>query len=109
MVAKQTSLFGEERLPTLKQWREDKDITESRHKGNPESAKAHKRVAPFKMNTRERIYMRIVNSNGVTCEEIEREFHLKHQTASARISELKADKRIRADGTRNGYAILRAS
>jgi hypothetical protein len=39
------------------------------------------------------------NSNGMTCDEVERAYDLKHQTASARITELLKDGRIKPSGS----------
>lgn len=82
------------------------DICKNLHGGNEQSEAANRRVQPHKLTVREKIFAYIVGSDGVTCEEIERALMIKHQTASARISELKAEKKILTNGTRNGYAVL---
>lgn len=94
MPAKQASLFGEERLPTLKQWREDKDITESHHGGNPESVAAHKKVAPSKSETRRLIHLWALSrgEHGITADEAAEHFDCSHNHVAPRITELLADK-----------------
>jgi len=67
------------------------DICQNFHKGNRESFAAHAKIESSSEAMRWEIWKRIKDSTGMICEEIERELGLKHQTASARISELKRD------------------
>lgn len=76
----------------------ERDICERKHGGNQQSTAAHDRIKGNKWKDRQRILAHL--GNGKTCEEIEDELQLKHQTASARISELKRDGNIRQIGTR---------
>ena len=67
------------------------DICANRHGGNPESAAANERTQ--KERDRKRVLWAIVNAGarGATCDELERTLTLKHQTCSARCSELLRD------------------
>ena len=71
----------------------DKDICARRHKGSPESTGANKRIAPLKEGLRRKVYVFIslFGPQGASCEDVERGLGLKHQTASARVSELRRD------------------
>jgi hypothetical protein len=72
------------------------DICERNHGGNYNSASANKFIAPKKKSLQETIvdYITSKGKFGATCQEIERDLNLKHQTASARCSELKKEHRI---------------
>lgn len=77
------------------------DICSTKHGGSPTSTAAHRRLGPNRrMSMRERIAHMIMacGASGATCEEVELRFNMKHQTASARISELKRDLVIRDSG-----------
>jgi len=75
------------------------DICAKKHKGNYHSKAANTLIAPKKESIRERIFTLISQHPGLlTCEDIESILGLKHQTASARISELKRDNRITITG-----------
>ena len=77
------------------------DICRNRHKGNEQSVAANKKMAGIKTSYRYAIYAIIKKYHlGSTCEEVEFETGLPHQTASARISELKRDWLIEKVGTR---------
>lgn len=76
----------------------DFDVCASRHGGNPESAEAHESVKPSKTQLHRLILATL--GNGMTCEEIDRQLGLKHQTASARISELRAQDAVTIIGRR---------
>jgi hypothetical protein len=67
------------------------DICENNHGGNPESAAANERTQ--KDRDRKRVLWAIVNAGarGATCDELEHTLALKHQTCSARCSELLRD------------------
>jgi Fic family protein len=76
------------------------DITKNYHRGNLESADAYKKIRHTAASYRESIYKYIKLGGGLTCEEIEIMTGWKHQTVSARISELKRDGRIISIGKR---------
>lgn len=76
------------------------DICETRHGGNTESVAAHHSIVGCKTFLHQRILQSIRQSNGLTCDEIELMLNLSHQTASARISELKAIGKITKNGIR---------
>jgi predicted transcriptional regulator len=71
------------------------DICGSYHKGNTESREAHVSIERMKEAMRAKIAGRLKEvPAGRTCDEIETDLCLRHQTASARISELLASGRI---------------
>jgi predicted ArsR family transcriptional regulator len=76
------------------------DICENRHGGNEQSEAAHASIAPRAGTIRARVRAYIAAHPGATCEQVEIALGLKHQTASARLSELKRDGDIRVTGTR---------
>jgi DNA-binding HxlR family transcriptional regulator len=85
------------------------DICQSRHRGNPESVAANKLIDSFKNKDRVRIMAMLKYVGPLTCKELEVELQLKHQTCSARLSELKADGWvIKTGGRREGAAEVRA-
>jgi len=85
------------------------DICQSRHRGNPESVAANERVDWFKKNDCLRIREYLKFWGPRTCKELEVEMRMKHQTASARLSELKADGWVVKTGKRReGAAEVRA-
>jgi len=67
------------------------DVCQNRHKGNPESVEANDNAAPYKAAHRLLIEGLLVLAGpaGLTSEEVEERLGLTHQTASARLSELK--------------------
>lgn len=67
------------------------DVTENYHQGNAESVNANQIVQPKKSALRAEIYEWITSRGrfGATCFEVETSLGLKHQTASARMSEMK--------------------
>lgn len=75
------------------------DITRNYHGGNANSEAANDAVAPKKFGMREKIlfYLKF-HPEGKTCEQIEQELGMKHQSASARISELKMMQKIKVIG-----------
>lgn len=83
----QSSLFDSAPLP---------DVCRKRHKGNPESEAANRKIQSSKAHLQERIlnWIRCAGSNGATCKEISRGMGLAYTTASARLSELKQQGRI---------------
>ncbi len=72
------------------------DICENYHEGNANSRAANKFVAPKKVAMQRQIMDYITSRGrlGATCQEAERDLGLKHQTASARFSELKKEHKI---------------
>ena len=71
---------------------EDDDICRNYHGGNSESEDANEVVAPHKSIQRGNIF-RVIRQHmpeGIHCEKIEGLLHMKHQSASARIAELRA-------------------
>jgi hypothetical protein len=72
---------------------ESDDITSSHHGGNRCSEEANADVTPFK-STQRFMCLRLVaqySPHGISCDEIERVSGLKHQSAGARMTELKSD------------------
>lgn len=65
------------------------DPTADRHGGNPESQAAGASIEPEWIRRRVRRYVETRGYIGATCDEIEHALDLRHQTASARITELK--------------------
>ena len=76
------------------------DICANNHKGNPHSVAANAKIHVDKRPMREKIYDLIAHRQHPTCEEIEIALGLKHQSVSARISELKRAGRIIITGER---------
>jgi predicted HTH transcriptional regulator len=76
------------------------DICANRHQGNSMSVEANKITHKFKVSARNRILTAIKTSVGQTCEELESETLLSHQTCSARLSELRREGKIKIVGTR---------
>lgn len=75
-----------------------KDICANRHKGNPKSVAAHRKIRADKRSIRQKILDQIGLTPDITCEALEFMLLLKHQTCSARISELKRDGLIYISG-----------
>jgi predicted HTH transcriptional regulator len=76
------------------------DICRSRHQGNQFSEAANESISREKSKLCEQVYELIAQSHGLTCEDVEATLSLSHQTASARISELKKAGRVGVSGTR---------
>lgn len=78
----------------------DFDVCANRHGGNPQSEEAQRRHGKRRMSQKKRVYLYIHErgSDGATCEEIEQALGLRHQTCSARVSDLKRDGLIRETG-----------
>lgn len=68
------------------------DITAGHHGGNPESTAANTSIHADKTRIRTQIvaHIRTHRGHGATCDEVERDLGLSHQTASARITEATA-------------------
>lgn len=75
---------------------DDLDISFNKHGGNPESTAAHESVVPLKHALRTRVLLAIAGSgeNGLTSDDVESMLGLRHQSASARITELRAGNMI---------------
>lgn len=68
------------------------DITQNRHRGNPESVKAHNRIAPSKESSRQKVYEYALScgERGVTTDEVAARFDTTPNAISGRLTELKA-------------------
>jgi len=77
-----------------------RDVCASRHRGNPESEAANERVAPSKADLRWKIMLWFYEHGPATCEQASRALGLRYTTASARLSELKADGFLEITGKR---------
>lgn len=76
--------------------RESHDITQLYHHADKFSSEAHKSIKHDKARVRELVYACIKEAaNGRTCDEVEAELDLPHQSVSARFTELKAANRIK--------------
>lgn len=69
----------------------ERDITRRFHRGDHQSALAHQSIEPKKTAMQKQIHAFITECGpkGATCAEVEKALGLKHQTASARMSEQK--------------------
>ena len=79
------------------QYDDNEDVCAGRHGGDEYSAAANDRIAEDKNRLRNLIYSYIetcCEARGATCEEVERALGLRHQTASARITELRKSGRL---------------
>lgn len=65
------------------------DICFNRHGGNPESIAANKAVAPSKQKQLAIVLQALKELGAGTCEQVEIKTGMKHQTCSARFSDLK--------------------
>lgn len=68
------------------------DVTATRHGGNTESVKAHKRIASVKASSRQKVYEYALSRGlvGVTTDEVAEEFEVSPNVVSGRMTELKA-------------------
>jgi hypothetical protein len=78
------------------------DITSARHRGAETSEEAHERIAPHKTAMQNRVldFLRSVGRTGATTDEVSRALEIAYTSASARMSELKADGRAVATDRR---------
>lgn len=78
------------------------DVTANYHGGAETSRAANEKVARHKGGMRLKIldFLRETGDRGATCEEVELALGMRHQSAGARISELKRDGLVRQAGTR---------
>jgi predicted Rossmann fold nucleotide-binding protein DprA/Smf involved in DNA uptake len=77
----------------------DGDICASNHGGDEFSGAAHDSIAESKAAMWGRI-VRFLSTQPATCCEVENALGMRHQTASARLSELKRDGRVFRTGER---------
>lgn len=92
------------------------DVCRGRHGGSAESEAANRRVHRAKYELRSLLYHFVLHrgGTGATCEEASRELGMRYTTASARLSELKADGWLEPTGERrktaggSSAAVLRA-
>lgn len=87
------------------------DITRNRHKGAITSELANIRVSSIKQRDREKIlaFANFIGSYGITLKEVVKELDIPIQSASARLSELKAEVLLEPKKTkerREGCAVL---
>lgn len=81
------------------------DICARNHGGNTESITAHERTRTNKLRDRGRILDMLRKDGPMTCDEVEQHLGMSHQTASARMSEMKMSGHIKPCGkkpTRTG-------
>lgn len=78
------------------------DICRNNHGGEPNSIAAHDSIREAKSQLQKAVLACIKSAGmiGVSCEQIEQMLGLSHQTASARVSELKRKGLIRVQGHR---------
>lgn len=69
------------------------DVCRAYHGGNEDSEAANTSIDGHKHAIREKIYQYLKESNGAICDEAEAALGLRHQTCSARITELVRAKR----------------
>lgn len=102
-------------VQTLSEWSEMlnllPDITRNRHRDNPESIDANIKVTSIKERDRNRIlaFADFMGNIGITLKEVVKELDIPIQSASARLSELKAETELikKPSGERReGCAIL---
>jgi hypothetical protein len=77
------------------------DICANYHGGAKASVKAHQGTPPEVRETQKRlVYLTILRSRdrGMTCDQVEQATGLPHQTASARMTNLKAENKIYETG-----------
>ena len=77
------------------------DITRNYHRGNPRSAEAHEDTKVRKLRDQMRI-LRLLHSHpgGLICDEAEVLLDMRHQTCSARFSDMKAKGWLEPTGQR---------
>jgi hypothetical protein len=77
------------------------DVCRTHHKGDAESEAANDSIHPFKNTLRQKVFAYLVAVGGATCDEVEAALELRHQTASARLTELvQMERATRSDETR---------
>jgi hypothetical protein len=83
-------------------WPDSLDITAGYHGGDDFSEAAHDTIVDEKSRLQRMVFDYVARcSTGATCEEVELALGLSHQTASARITELRSvDQLVNVDGER---------
>lgn len=76
------------------------DITANNHGGNEHSDNARRSINASEIRNKVLDYIRQCGESGAICEQVEQALELSHQTASARCSELKAQKLVEVRGSR---------
>jgi len=78
----------------------DYDITGNHHGGNEFSVAAHESIKGNKARDQAKIWNHVesLGESGATCDEIEVSLGMSHQTASARVSEMKRSGRLKLNG-----------
>lgn len=103
-----TSAPAESRSVRDNQHGHSADICANNHRGNPLSLEAHASVDSASL--RMAIWKHLQKVGAATCDQVERDLNLSHQTCSARFSELKRDGWIFPTGktqpTRSGRAAM---
>lgn len=86
------------------------DVCRNKHGGRDSSEEANAKVHSKKESLRQKIlsYADFMGGRGITVKEVCRDLNLKHQTASARLAELKADLELVAKGVerRDGCGVF---
>ena len=79
--------------PTFK----DPDPTVSRHRNNPQSDEAHRSTSDQHRSTVHMAILHLITDkpSGATCDELEQWLNLRHQTCSARVTEMLKDGRLK--------------
>lgn len=80
----------------------DFDITRRRHKHQGASDEAHQRIKHKKIPLRRRVFEYAINraAKGITLHDVMRDLEMSYPTASARLSELKAEGKLRTSSER---------
>lgn len=80
---------------------QQRDVTRNYHRGDHQSALAHQSIEPKKAAMQRQIYDYITSCGrkGATCAEAEIALNMKHQTCSARCTELRKTNQIWWNGT----------
>lgn len=82
------------------------DITRAFHGGNPQSEAAHQSIQADAASLRVVIWKHLLKVGAATCDQVEQQLNVSHQSCSARFAELKRDGWIFATGkpkaTRSG-------
>lgn len=77
------------------------DICERNHKSDPHSTEARRSIDASEIRKKVLDYIKSCGEHGAICEQVEQALQMSHQTASARCSELKAQRLVEVRGSRN--------
>jgi hypothetical protein len=83
------------------------DITARKHKGEPTSVAANKRIAPVKANWREKVLTFIAEQGEATLMDACKYFNKERGQLSGRFSELRQLGVIKKVGERDGFNVYR--